>query len=142
MSDLYDRDFYAWAAEQSALLRAGKLSAADIAHIAEEIETMGRSEKRELVSRLTVLLLYLLKWQHQPVRRGTSWLLSIENARDEITDHLADNPSLKGKLAEAMTTAYRLAHRKAAIETDMAVTTFPAECPWNFEQAMQQKLCG
>ena len=136
MSDLYDRDFYAWATEQSALLRAGKLSAADIAHIAEEIESMGRSEKRELVSRLTVLLLHLLKWQHQPERRGNSWRLSIENARDELTDHLADNPSLKAKLDEAMISAYRLARRKASIETDIAVSTFPAECPWTFEQVI------
>ncbi len=140
VSDLYDRDFYAWAAEQSALLRAGNLSAADIAPIAEEIESMGRGEKRELVSRLTVPLLRLLTWEHQPDRRGNSWLLSIENARDAITDHLADNPSLKAKLDEAMTTACRLARRKASIETDIAVSIFPAECPWTFEQAMQEEL--
>ena len=73
MSDLYDRDFYAWTAEQAALLRAGKLSGADIPHIAEEIESMGRSEKRELVSRLTILLQHLLKWQFQPDRRSTPW---------------------------------------------------------------------
>ena len=65
-NSLYDRDFYAWANEQAALLRAGKLMEADIQNIAEEIESMGRSEKRELVSRLTVLLLHLLKWQFQP----------------------------------------------------------------------------
>jgi hypothetical protein len=139
MSDLYDRDFYAWANEQAALLRAGNLSAADIAHIAEEIESMGRSEKRELVSRLTVLLLHLLKWQHQPVRRGNSWRLSIENARDELSQHLADNPSLKAKLAEAMASAYPLARRKASIETDLVVSTFPEACPWTFDQAMQDE---
>lgn len=54
-SPLYDRDFYAWANEQAALLREGKLSQADIEHIAQEIESMGRTEKRELISRLTVL---------------------------------------------------------------------------------------
>lgn len=139
MSDLYDRDFYAWANEQAALLRAGNLSNADIAHIAEEIESMGRSEKRELVSRLTVLLLHLLKWRHQPVRRGNSWRLSIENSRDELSQHLADNPSLKAKLPEAMASAYPLARRKASIETDLEVSTFPEACPWTFDQAMQDE---
>lgn len=68
-SPLYDRDFYAWANEQAALLREGKLSQADIEHIAQEIESMGRTEKRELVGRLTVLLLHLLKWRYQPQKR-------------------------------------------------------------------------
>ncbi len=138
MSDtLYERDFYAWANEQASLLRAGRLSAADIANIAEEIESMGRGEKRELVSRLTVLLLHLLKWRFQPERRGVSWELSMANARDDLTDHLADNPSLKPLLPEAMATAYRRARRNAALETDLPETTFPADCPWTFDQAMQ-----
>src|SRR5271165_2738662 len=106
MSDLYDRDFYAWTAEQAGLLRAGDVSGADIAHIAEELESMGRSEKRELVSRLTVLLQHLLKWQFQPGRHSTSWRLSIENTRLQLEDHLNDNPSLKSQLVEAMRSAY------------------------------------
>src|ERR1700676_1028911 len=91
----YDRDFYAWANEQAALLRAGKLAQADLAHIAEEIESMGKTEKRELVSRLTVLLLHLLKWRFQPELRGTSWRLSVEEQWLQVASHLADNPSLK-----------------------------------------------
>ena len=66
---LYERDFYAWANKQAALLRAGKLSEADVEHIAEEIESMGRAEKRELINRLAVLLSHLLKWQYQPGHR-------------------------------------------------------------------------
>ncbi|MSW82828.1 MAG: DUF29 family protein, partial [Actinobacteria bacterium] len=73
MTSLYEADFYAWANQQAALLRRGKLSSADIAHIAEEIESMGKSEKRELINRLTVLLLQLLKWRFQPGLRGNSW---------------------------------------------------------------------
>ncbi len=98
---LYDQDFYAWANEQAGLLRAGRLSEADIEHIAEEIESMGKSEKRELVSRLTVLLLHLLKWQHQPAFRSKSWRLTLEEQRDRLEDHLADNPSLKSSLLES-----------------------------------------
>ena len=69
---LYERDFYAWANKQAALLRAGKLSEADVEHIAEEIESMGRAEKPELINRLAVLLSHLLKWQYQPGHRGAS----------------------------------------------------------------------
>ena len=83
----HDSDFYAWSLEQAALLRSGRVGEADLEAIAEEIESMGKTEKRELVSRLTVLLLHLLKWSHQPSHRGNSWRLSIANARNEIIDH-------------------------------------------------------
>lgn len=135
-SPLYDADFHAWATEQAALLRAGRLDAADIAHIAEEIESMGRSEKREMVGRLNVLLLHLLEWQHQPALRGHSWRLSIATARDRMADHLADNPSLNTRLPEATAAAYRYARRDAAIETGMPEEVFAADCPWSFAQIM------
>ena len=80
-SPLYDRDFYAWSRQQAELLRKGRLADADIEHIAEEIESMGRAEKRELISRLTVLLLHLLKWRHQPEKRSPSWEASIRVRR-------------------------------------------------------------
>ncbi|MEC4592776.1 MULTISPECIES: DUF29 domain-containing protein [Nitrospirillum] len=137
-NSLYDQDFYAWATEQAALLRAGKVADADIAHIAEEIESMGRTEKRELVSRLTVLLLHLLKWQFQPAHRGPSWRLSIANARDDLTDHLADNPSLKSQLDVSITSAYRRAHRQASVETGYPENRFPESCPWTFSQFMAE----
>jgi hypothetical protein len=132
---LHDSDFYAWSLEQAALLRAGRINEADLSAIAAEIESMGKTEKRELVSRLTVLLLHLLKWRYQPVGRGASWRLSIANARDEIADLLNDNPSLKSVLDEVMASAYRYARRKAAIETEMAEESFPAQCPWTFAEA-------
>ena len=97
-NDAYDTDFYAWANEQAALLRSGRLAEADIANIAEEIETMGRAEKRELVSRLTILLVHLLKWRFQPNLRGRSWRLTIKEQRKEVLNHLADNPSLRQRL--------------------------------------------
>ena len=135
---LHDNDFYAWSLEQAALLRAGRVGEADLATIAEEIESMGKTEKRELVSRLTVLLLHLLKWERQSAGRSNSWRLSIANARDEIADLLDDNPSLKAIIGGVMTSAYRYARRKAAIEMDMAEDTFPAQCPWNFARAMDE----
>lgn len=133
---LYETDFYAWANEQAALLRAGKLSAADIEHIAEEIESMGRSEKRELVNRLAVLLLHLLKWQFQPALRGASWEATITVQRDDLEDHLRDNPSLRAKLDQAITDAYRKAAIMAVGETGLAKSSFPPVCPWSFDQVM------
>jgi hypothetical protein len=137
---LHDNDFYAWSLEQAALLRAGRVGEADLAAIAEEIESMGKTEKRELVSRLTVLLLHLLKWESQPAGRGNSWRLSIANARDEIADLLDDNPSLKPFIDDVMASAYRYARRKAALETDISEDTFPAQCPWNFVRAMDESF--
>ncbi|MBF0333316.1 MAG: DUF29 domain-containing protein [Alphaproteobacteria bacterium] len=135
-SNLYERDFFAWANEQAALLRAGNLSAADIGHIAEEIESMGRTEKRELVSRLTVLLSHLLEWRYQPSRRGASWYASITNTRRDLADHLDDNPSLKAMLGAAIAKAYGRAILEAAAETGLDRETFPATCPWGFERVM------
>jgi len=137
-ASLYERDFYAWANEQAALLRAGNLSAADIEHIAEEIESMGRTEKRELVSRLAVLLLHLLKWQFQPERRSASWEGTIRVQRRDLADHLVDNPSLGSKLSEAIGRGYGNAAILAPGETGLPRATFPATCPWPFEQIIDE----
>lgn len=134
-SDLYERDFYAWANEQAALLRAGRLSAADVEHIATEIESMGKTEKRELVSRLTVLLQHLLKWRFQPERRSASWEATIHIQRRDIADHLADNPSLRATIGDAVAAAYDRAIYAAAAETGLPRSTFPSECPWPYDQA-------
>ena len=135
---LYDQDFYAWANEQAGLLRAGRLSEADIEHIAEEIESMGKSEKRELVSRLTVVLLHLLKWQFQPGLRSASWEASVQVQRLKLFDHLADNPSLKPQMPDAVTVAYRVGRIEAVAETGLGQATFPQTCPWTSDQIMDQ----
>jgi len=135
-SALYDTDFYAWSREQAALLRAGQLGEADIERIAEEIESMGRTEKRELISRLAVLLMHLLKWRYQPDFRGVSWRLTIEEQRLRIASHLEDNPSLKAMQVAALSDAYRLAVIGARRETGLPESTFPAACPWTLETAM------
>jgi hypothetical protein len=136
VSETYERDFYAWANEQAALLRAGRLSEADIAHIAEEIESMGKTEKRELVSRLAVLLLHLLKWQFQPDRRGASWKATIKVQRNDLEDHLGDNPSLTSAVPAAIARAYQNAALRAEAKTGLANSPFPGVCPWTFEQMM------
>jgi hypothetical protein len=140
MASLYERDFYAWTTEQAGLLRAGKLAEADIAHIVEEIESMGRSERRELVNRLVVLLLHLLKWRFQPALRGNSWRLSIKEQRIRLASHLADNPSLKAELDWAISQAYRLAAIEAERETGLSESTFPTTCPFSVVQIMDERF--
>jgi hypothetical protein len=135
-SPLYDEDFYAWSNEQAALLRAGRLAQADIAHIAEEIESMGRTEKRELVSRLTVILLHLIKWRFQPRRRKAGWEASVRVQRNRLADHLDDNPSLRPLLPAALAAAYRDAALEAVADTGLPGATFPATCPWRVEDVM------
>jgi hypothetical protein len=137
MSDLHDRDFYAWTAEQAALLRSGAVSAADTANIAEEIEEMGRSLQDQLTSRLGVLLAHMLKWRYQPDRRGNSWRLTIAEQRRRISRLLRQNPSLKHELAEVFTDAYGDALLIAERETGLDAGTFPTACPWTFDEAMQ-----
>src|SRR5580704_495573 len=95
---LYKQDFHAWALQQAELLRTRQLGCADLDNIAEEFESIGWSEKRELINRLAVLLLHLLKWRHQPVFRGNSWRLTIKVRRRAVTRYLLDNPSLKSQL--------------------------------------------
>lgn len=133
-SNLYEQDFFAWANEQARLLRTGHLSEADIEHIAEEIESMGKTEKRELISRLKVLMMHLLKWRFQPTGRCTSWRLTIEEQRRETVDHLADNPSLKTMMAQAIAAAYDGAILAAARETGLDREIFTKQCPWSFEE--------
>jgi hypothetical protein len=101
MGTRYEQDIVAWASEQAALLRAGKLSAIDIEHIAEEIEDVGKSEQRELASRMSVLLAHLLKWQFQPSRRSKSWQFTIRTQRKETAYVLNEAPSLRGKFNDA-----------------------------------------
>ena len=128
----YDSDFHAWANEQAALLRAGRLAEADIKNIAEEIESVGRSERRELASRLAVLLAHLLKWQFQPGLRGNSWRLTIKEQRRQLAKHLSENPSLgaPAQLDDAIADAYETALAEVQKETGFSEQTFPATCPY------------
>jgi len=133
-SRLYETDFYGWIQAQAATLRAGNFSHLDMDNLIEEIESMGKSEQRELESRLETLLVHLLKWQFQPKRRGSSWELTIAEQRRRIIDHLMQNPSLRPKTQESQTRVYRYAIFKAAKETKLYLSNFPKQCPWTFEQ--------
>lgn len=134
----YEQDFYSWTHEQAEFLRTGQFNSLDIPNLIEEIETMGRSEKRELESRLTVLLLHFLKWRYQEVRRGRSWQLSIDEQRIQFEETLNENPGLKPKLDEILKKAYRLAVIQASRETKISKNVFPESCPWELAQLIEE----
>jgi hypothetical protein len=140
MSD-YDTDFYTWTQTQAAALRAKDWSALDIEHIAEEIDSLGKSDRRALVSHLDRLLLHLLKWRYDPAREPRrGWQLTIRHARRELAQLLADNRSLHGYPAERLADAYRHARGDAAIDTGLPLATFPEVCPWSVAQVLDEEF--
>ncbi len=134
--DLHRQDFRAWTRQQADLIRAGRVSELDTVNLIDEIEDMGGSRERELESRLGVLLAHLLKWRHQPDRRGRSWRLTIAEQRRRIDRLLKRNPSLKPLLTEALEDAYGDAVLMAARETDLDESTFPTTCPFALEHVL------
>jgi hypothetical protein len=134
----YEQDFYAWTVEQSGLLRSGELTAIDAANIAEEIESMGRSDRRELKSRLVVLAMHLLKWQHQPAARSRSWSATIDEQRLQIEGVLAESPSLRPMVAAMLSEAYAIARARAIAETGLAEEVFPEACPFTHDQILSR----
>lgn len=138
MGTAYNDDVVEWAKEQAELLRAGRFGELDILHIAEEIEDVGKSERRELASRMAVLLAHLMKWEWQSDRRGVSWLQTITVQRKGIERALTETPSLKASLTNRdwLEGVWGDAITSASGETGLADATFPDECPWTVDQIM------
>jgi hypothetical protein len=134
----YDDDLVAWALTNAALLRAGRLSEVDADHLAEELEDLGKSERRALCSHMRVLVQHLLKWQFQPGLRGPSWRLSIENARREIQVILEDSPSLRPVADTCLHKEYPAARRNAVVESGLAESPFPASCPYGADEVLAE----
>lgn len=136
----YEHDVVAWANEQAALLRSGKLSEIDVIKIAEEIEDVGKSEQRELASRMTVLIAHLLKWKYQPARRGNSRDRTIKAQRKEVLYHLKESPSLKGKLSDADWLDVVWAKAVALATTETGLDIFPDNGIWDIEQVLAHEF--
>ena len=134
MDVLYDKDFYQWTLYNAELLRQGKITEIDIQNIAEELESMGKSQKRELISRLAVLIMHLLKWQYQPEKRSHSWIETINEQRRQIVLLLEDSPSLKHEIEEKITRAYNLAVADTEKETGIRKKILPQTCPYAFDE--------
>jgi hypothetical protein len=138
--DLYARDFYAWTQQSARLIREGRFGELDLEHLAEEIESMGASERRELINRLGLLLAHLLKWHHQPLYRGKSWELTIKEQRRRLKRLLTDNPSLKPYAETVLSDAFGDAVLMAAKETGLDESSFPQSCPYSLEQALSSEF--
>lgn len=134
----YERDFHAWALENAALLRQRQFMEVDVENIAEELDSMGRSERHELINRLAVLLAHLLKWRFQPERRGKSWRATIQEQRLRIHEHLAESPSLRHHLESGYLKAYRYAVLRVTQETPLEEAALPVICPFTWEQILDE----
>jgi Domain of unknown function DUF29 len=138
MSD-YEDDFYAWTQAQAAALRGHKVMDLDLDNLAEEIESLGRSERYAIESHLQNLLTHLLKWRYDPAtepRRG--WRLTIRNARRDIAKRAQGR--LRDYPAQYLATAYRYACEDAADETDLPITTFQGNSPWAVDQVLDENF--
>jgi hypothetical protein len=134
----YWKDPYGWAMFQAELIRSGRLAEIDLENVAEEIESVGRSEFRSLKSNLAQVLLHMLKWDYQPERRSRSWVISISKHRRAYQSDLDDNPSLKPRRQEALEWAYKDARNEAWEETHLPVKTFPTVCPYDWAAILEQ----
>jgi hypothetical protein len=133
----YDADFYGWTQAQAAALRAKDWAALDLEHLAEEIESVGRSDRDAIESQLVRLLLHGLKLTYDPAsrpRRG--WRVTIADAREQIARKATG--SLQYHPAAYLPVAYQYARRKVALTLDRPLTDFPETCPWPIEQVLDE----
>ena len=137
-AELYDADFYAWCRTTATLVRHGKWQEIDPEALAEEVESLGARDHRELRRRLQRLVTHLLKWQYQPSRRqiGHSWRSTIRTQRQEIADLLEQSPSLRRTVPDALQARYALDREHASVQTRLPLATFPETCPWTPEQVL------
>jgi hypothetical protein len=136
----YADDFYTWTQEQSARLRSGDLTGLDRENLAEEIESLGKSQFASLVSALRIVLLHMLKFDFQPEMQSRSWAISIATHRVHIAEELSESPGLKGRLAEAVAKAYRVARLEAAKEMGLVVKRFPETCPYTYQDIIDRSF--
>ena len=136
----YETDVVAWANEQAGFVRAGRFDQLDLKHMAEEIEDVGKSEQRELASRMAVLLAHLLKWEHQPARRSKSWQYTLTTQRKEVAYVISEAPSLRTKFSDErwLDIVWSKAKSQAESETGLDIDTFPEVCPWPISDVLSE----
>ena len=138
---LYDTDFYAWTRAQAEAIRTKDWAALDVENVAEQIESLGRSDRRAITHQLQRVLRHLLEWTHQPEQRpryGRSWRRSIEQGRSEIADLIEESQSLQDLPTQRLALPYRRARRQAAEDTGLPVATFPEHCPWPVDDVLRE----
>lgn len=128
----YGEDYAAWIEHQRQLMREQRLEELDLENLIDEVGDLGSSIWDKYVSAIELVLLHMLKWDHQPSHRGRSWQQSIAVHRDRLIDVLSQNPSFKPRREDAVARAYRYARREASGETDLPPRAFPETCPYDW----------
>jgi hypothetical protein len=138
----YDTDFYAWTQHQAALLREEKWQALDYANLAEELESLGKSQYHTLENRLAVLVRHLLKWHYQPEKRqrGRSWRSTIWEQRSRLRRLLRQSPSLRPQVPAILAEEYPSIRRWTLEETDLPPIALPESCPWTVDQILDESF--
>jgi hypothetical protein len=136
----YDRDLYGWATEQAELLRSGRIAEADAANIAEELDDAGSEQYDKLESALRLIVLHLLKWDHQAERRSRGWWATIAVQRNQVRRILRKNPGLKPRVKAATADAYEDARIEAAAQTRLAPRKLPAHCPYSWDEIVERPI--
>ena len=134
----YEEDFNLWTEQMVELLRSRRFEELDIDNLLDELESMSKRDKRELVSRLKLILMHLLKWNYQPSQQCASWETTIRNNREEIAQILQDSPSLKRYAATVLDQAYASARKNAASETGLLIDEFPENCPFAIAEIINE----
>jgi hypothetical protein len=132
----YDADFFQWTQSTAEMIRQGRLAEVDLEHVAEEIEDMGKRDRREVRSGLIVLIVHLLKWEFQPDLRTPSWDSTIDEQRTQIQLIIQDSPSLRRLPAEELAATYKRAIKRAIAQTGLGADRFPSSCPYTAEQIL------
>ncbi|MEX2213011.1 MAG: DUF29 domain-containing protein [Phycisphaeraceae bacterium] len=135
VSSLYHDDETAWLEFMSKLISERRFDELDYDHLREYLQDMARRDKREVLSRLTILLVHLLKWEHQPALRSNSWQATILHQRQELAD-LLESAVLRQYAIDSLPRAYDRAVKQAVVETGLDEGTFPAACVWTMDEVL------
>jgi len=141
LAKLYEPDETAWLDASSRLMRDGRLDELDYENLATYLEDQAKRDRREVNSRLRVLMAHLLKWQYQPEKRSRGWALTVIRQRRQLKRLLA-SATLQQHAAEVLAEIYPAAVKMAAYQTGLPRSAFPAACPLRLKQIMTQKLAG
>ena len=136
IKDLYDQDYYLWIMRTIELLNKKKFSELDLTNLVEEIEDMGKSEKKSITSNLRILLMHLLKYKYQSDKRTHSWLFTIVEHRKRLQEAFKVSPSLRRYYEEVFLDCYQDARELASAETGLSMQIFSEVCPFTPEEAL------
>jgi len=136
LAELYEQDETAWLEAMSKLAAERRFAEMDLPHLSEFLNDMARRDRREVLSRLIVLLAHLLKCEFQSEKRTDSWDDTILEQRHELRD-LLESGTLHNHAVAMLAEAYETARKRAAAQSGLTRSTFPTECPWDLDAILR-----